>query len=199
MTFKTNLQDFCERGGADPSEVQRVYSAVGTPGCWLGGGSIRRTLLGQPLDSDFDFFFKSEEALGFWQDSLPNTVVKVKETEHHIQYEGTLRGSDLKVILQAIRFKYYTSAEEVLDSFDYTITQVVYDGTYLHTTPEALWDMGRKKLVIHKVTYPVSTMRRMLKYTSQGFTACSGCMKTLFTETINSPDALSQMDITYVD
>jgi hypothetical protein len=62
-----------------------------------------------------------------------------------------------------------------------------------------LWDLGRKRLAIHKVTYPVATMRRMIKYTRQGFNACAGCMATLLRETATSPEAMASLDIAYVD
>jgi len=62
-----------------------------------------------------------------------------------------------------------------------------------------LWDLGRKRLAINRITYPVSTMRRMLKYSKQGFFACGGCMATILQETILSPELHTQLDITYLD
>ena len=64
--FKTNFHDFCERSGCDTADIDRVYEALGN-GAWLAGGAIRRTLIGHALDSDFDFFFKSAEALETWE------------------------------------------------------------------------------------------------------------------------------------
>ena len=196
---KLDFEQFCNRNGNDPSEVQRVWEQVKHEGVYLGGGALRRTLINQPLDSDFDFFFHNQGTLDSWEASLPKTMKLVRETQHHKEYRGTLVGSDTPVTLQAIRFSFYNGVWDVIDSFDYTITQFAFDGESLYTTPEALWDLGRRRLAIHKVTYPVSTMRRMLKYSNQGFTACGGCMQTLFQETLNSPGALYQMDITYVD
>ena len=197
--IKRDLQEFADRSGADTQELLRVWKNTSHRGVWIGGGAVRRTLIKKPLDSDFDFFFKDVDTFKSWEASLPKTIIKVRETKHHTEYKGTLEGSDIPVILQAIQFKYYTDAADVLDSFDYTITQFVTDGHALWTTPEALWDLGRMRLALHKVTYPVATMRRMLKYSNQGFTACGGCMTQLYTMTMDNPDALAQMDITYVD
>lgn len=196
---RRNFVEFCTRSGADHGEVLLVNSIVGN-GAWLGGGAIRRTLIKMKLDSDYDYFFKSQEHFEEWEKKLPVTLKKTRETQHHSQYEGHL-GDKLEtpVIIQAIKFKFYKTAEEVLDSFDYTITQFVLDGNTLVTTTESLWDLGRRKLALHRVTYPVATMRRMIKYTKQGFTACGGCMQDLFTKTMDNPEALLQMDITYVD
>lgn len=198
--LKYNFQEFCNRSGCDSAEVERIYKAFSSVECWLGGGAIRRTLIKQALDSDFDFFFKSVDYKNtFVATAKSKGMSVVRETKHHTELRGTLEGSDLPVVVQAIHFKYYENIEQVLDSFDYTITQFVYDGEFMHTTDEALWDLGRKKLAIHKITYPVATMRRMLKYSNQGFTACGGCMADLYRKTLESTEALGELDIEYVD
>jgi len=197
--IKRNFQNFCDRSGQDTSEVNRIWDNLSHEGVWLGGGSIRRTLSGMPLDSDFDFFFKDVDTFKSWEASLPKGLSKVKETKHHTEYKGVLEGSDIPIVVQAIKFKFYDNAEQVIDSFDYTITQFAFDGTYLFTTPESLWDLGRKRLALHRVTYPVATMRRMIKYSNQGFTACGGCMQELYSLTFDNPEAMAAMDITYVD
>lgn len=50
-----DFDEFCQHSGADPEPVYKVQSAFTNDGAWIGGGAIRRTLIGQPLDSDFDF------------------------------------------------------------------------------------------------------------------------------------------------
>lgn len=198
--FEHNFEDFCDRSGRDCSEVTKVWKELGVDGSWLGGGAIRRTLIGQPLDSDFDFFFDSVESKDSFIKRAESLGFKTtRETKHHTEVRGKVGDSDVPIIVQAIHFQYYGSERQVLDSFDYTISQFLYDGETLYTTTESLWDLGRMKLAIHKVTFPVATMRRMLKYGNQGFTVCGGCMATLFTETMNNPDALGELDIHYVD
>ena len=196
--LRFNLGEFCARSGHDPAELYRVTAAL-PKGGWCAGGALRRTLAGMPLDSDFDFFFRSADELATWEKGLPPSLKLVRETDHHKHWRGAIEGSELPVDIQAIRFRFYDSAEAVIDSFDYTITQFALDGGSLVTTSYALWDLGRRKLAIHKVTYPVATLRRMLKYTRQGFTACAGCMATLMRETASNPDALAALDIEYVD
>ena len=196
VTFE--FADFCERSGCDTAELDRVLSAI-RQDAWIAGGAVRRTLIKQALHSDFDFFFRDADHLAAWEKGLPNTLSLVRETEHHKHWKGTVEGSSLPIDIQAIRFRFYDSPAAVIDSFDYTITQFVLDGGMLITTPYALWDLGRKRLAIHRITYPVATMRRMLKYTKQGFTACAGCMATLLKETATSPEAMAALDIQYVD
>lgn len=196
LTF--DFAEFCERSGCETDELMRILGQVQN-GAWCAGGAIRRTLIKHPLDSDFDFFFRDADHLAEWETKLPGTLALVRETEHHKHWKGTLEGSALPVDVQAIKFRFYGTAAEVIDSFDYTITQFCLEGDTLTTTAHALWDLGRKRLAIHKVTYPVATMRRMLKYTKQGYTACAGCMATLLRETATSPEAMAALDIAYVD
>lgn len=196
--FRTNFHEFCERSGCDTDAIDRVYEAIGG-GAWMAGGAIRRTLIGHALDSDFDFFFKSAEALAEWEGGLPSGLRLIRETEHHKHWRGTIAGSDLPIDVQAIRFRFYETAEDVINSFDYTVTMFVLDDDDMVTTPYALWDLGSRKLAVHKITYPVATMRRLLKYTKQGFTACAGCLQSILKETAASPEAMGQLDIEYVD
>ena len=173
---------------------------VGANGPWLAGGALRRTLAGRPLDSDFDYFFRDAEQLATFAQGLEaRGLKKVRETEHHVQYKGHLAGAMRDVDVQLIRFRYYDTPCAVIDSFDYTICQFAFDGLSVTCGDYSLWDLGRRRLVINRITYPVSTMRRLLKYTKQGFTACGGCLARILTETAQSPELLGQLDIQYVD
>jgi len=129
---------------------------------------------------------------------MQSTTIKtmIREISHAL---GALGDSGIDRDVQCIRFSFYQSAEAVIDSFDYTICMLAFDGATLTLGDFTLWDLGRKRLAIHKITYPVATMRRMLKYASQGFTACKGCLATILTETANQPELRQQLNIEYVD
>jgi len=196
--IRLNFEEFCARSDHKTDDLMRVLNAV-QGDAWCAGGAIRRTISGQALDSDFDFFFADPDKMRRWEGRLPSTLRLVRETEHHKHWRGTIEGSELPVDIQAIKFRYYGSAEQVIDSFDYTITMFCLDNGDLVTTPLALWDLGRKKLAIHRITYPVATMRRLLKYGRQGYTACGGCLSSILRETAASPDAMGRLDTEYVD
>lgn len=201
-----NLIDFLARS-TDASfddttlaAILRALPALSKDGPWIAGGALRRTLLGKEPESDFDFFFRDADQLAAFTSALEGMgLVKVRETAHHVHYRGKLGESGVDRDIQRIRFAFYQNSEAVIDSFDYTICQLAYDGETLTLGEFTLWDLGRRRLAIHKITYPVATMRRMLKYTSQGFTACAGCMATILTETASKPEILQQIGITYVD
>lgn len=200
---RLSLEEFSARSGHRFSEsslcqVLAALPTVSPEGPWLAGGALRRLLIGQPMDSDFDYFFRDLAQLERFQEAMRASGSELKRsTKHHAHYRKSIVDETRDV--QAIHFKFYTSAFDVIDSFDYTITQFAFDGTNLITTAEALFDLGRKRLAIHKVTYPVATMRRLLKYGKQGFTACQGTMAELLRQTANNPAALAELDIAYVD
>lgn len=198
--IKLDLEAFTARSDHRYSEsltkaVVAALPAISEEGPWLAGGALRRLIIGQPQSSDFDFFFRSEEQFEQWCANVNGT--RVRDTQHHRQFRVSVDGEDRDI--QAIKFRFYESAEEVIDSFDYTITQFVTGGQWLTTSAEALFDLGRSRLAIHRVTYPVATMRRMLKYGRQGFAACQGTMAELLRQTARSPEALAHLDIEYVD
>lgn len=201
-----NLEDFLARSTDKPfaettlAAILKGLPSLGSSGPWIAGGALRRTLLGKEPDSDFDFFFRNADQLtAFCADLEARGFTKVRETIHHVHYKGKAGDSAIDRDVQCIRFAFYETAQAVIDSFDYTICQLAFDGETVTLGDFTLWDLGRRRLAIHKITYPVATMRRMLKYTTQGFTACAGCMATILTETASKPELLQQMGVAYVD
>ena len=200
-----NLADFLARSTDKPfadtalAGVLSGLPALSSDGPWIAGGALRRTLLGSEPESDFDFFFRDEAQLTSFATQIEASgFAKHRETQHHVHYRGRIGDGPVRDI-QCIRFAFYKSAAEVIDSFDYTICMLAFDGSKLTLGDFTLWDLGRRRLAIHKVTFPVATMRRMLKYTSQGFTACKGCLAAILKATATSPELLAQLDIEYVD
>lgn len=166
-------------------------------GPWLAGGALRRTLIGMDLDSDFDFFFRDAKQLVKFRVELKASGAKlIRETEHTETFMMKVCGKDR--VIQLIKMSYYESPEEVIDSFDFTITQVAYDGTDIYFGAYTLWDLPRKRLALHKLTYGVATMRRMIKYTDQGFTACQGVMRSILEAVVENPGVI-QSEVQYVD
>lgn len=204
ITF--DFSEFLARSSDDKFDdltIVKVLSglpALGSSGPWLGGGALRRTVLGEEPNSDFDFFFKDANQLAeFGRNIEGRGFYKVRESEHHIEYRGNIGGTGMPRDIQCIRFAYYQNAEAVIDSFDFTICQFAFDGSKMTCGEFSLWDLGRKRLAVHKLTYPVSSMRRMLKYARQGFRACNGAIATILRETASNPALLAAMNITYVD
>lgn len=197
-----NFKDFLERSSTvsvDDLELFTVLKSlpfrVRVAGPWLCGGAVRNTILQKPLDTDLDFFFLNEGQYKDTKEKLKRKFTKDKETEHHVQYSGLIK--DKKYIIQLIKFKYFNNLVECLDEFDYTICQLGYDGRDFVVGEHSLWDLARNRLVVNKITYPVSSTRRLLKYARKGFIACNGTLTTLLEKTKNIDPEF--MEIGYID
>lgn len=164
---------------------------------WLAGGAIRRTLIGDLLTSDLDFFFKSEDDLKqFRKELIDKGAEEVTKNDHQETYSIQIKNKSY--LIQLIKINYYDSVEDVLNSFDFTITQFAYDGKDLICGDYSLWDLARKRLALHKLTYGVATMRRLIKYTNQGYTACAGVMQSILEAVVNNPSVINS-DVQYID
>lgn len=199
-----NLGDFLARSTDQPWEETTLAKilaglpALGFSGPWIAGGALRRTVCRQEPDSDFDFFFRDADQLSAFRAESETRGIKFsRETDHHIEMDGDIAGMHRKI--QLIRFAYYENAAAVIDSFDFTICQFVFDGTTLTCGDHSLWDLGRKRLAVNRITFPLSTMRRVLKYAKQGFNACPGALTTILTAVPDNPALRQHLAIQYVD
>lgn len=210
-----NFKDFLQRFIDEPDKSQFMVLTGGLPlvsvdGPWICGGALRRTLIGQKLDADIDYFFKNKEQLDtFCSEMEYMNFVESNRTDNCITFigrpvigEDTFNDREIEskeqIKVQAIIIGYYDSIEDVIDSFDFTITQFGYDGKDLVCGEFSLWDLARRRLAIHKLTYGVSTLRRLIKYSRQGFTACGGVLADMLQKTLENPSTASS-EVMYVD
>ena len=163
-------------------------------GPWVAGGVLRRLISGEKdIDSDIDVFFANFQQLEAFKDGLRKADCELKREN---EYNSTWLMGELEV--QLIHIKFYKSPAELLDSFDFTLCQLATDGKTLWCAPYALWDIGRKRLVLHRLTYAVASVRRLLKYGAQGFTVCSGAIAQILHEAQKNPETV-ETEVRYVD
>ena len=185
----------------DLSEIIGHLWDFGYPEVYIAGGSVRRTLEGKIdlSETDIDFFFIDQQQYEATrrfiqaQDSCLDS-----ETNDVVNFSVSIRMANKQPItnktfkFQLIKNRYYRTVGDLLDSFDFTICQFATGrDRKLYVGPYSLWDLGRKKLAVNRITFPVSSMRRMIKYTTQGFTACNGCMQTILQTTVEQPHLLN--------
>lgn len=168
---------------------------------WIAGGALRRILLNVKEISDYDFFFTHDSLLVAWEYALVKDFgwIKNRETDHHVEYIKTIDNKEYKI--QAIKM-YYGDVETLFDSFDFTICQFAVSAqnfNQLLYTPEGMIDNLRKRLVINKITYVHSTLRRVLKYSNQGYYACSGCLNMILLKAIEDSEAVLNKNFFYID
>ncbi len=180
----------------DSSELAQALKrlpAVAATGPWLAGGAVRRTIQNEKLDSDFDFFFASAEQFqSFCTDMDAKGAKKERETDFNITFRIPAADKLPELKVQAIRASYHPTLEAMLASFDFSLCQTGYDGTDLVLGPWTLYDLARKRLIPGQISYGVSSLRRMIKYTSQGYSVCAGGLGNMLKQIVDKPEIINQ-------
>ena len=105
--------------------------------------------------------------------------------------------------IQLIKLAWYTDAEHVIDSFDLTVAQFAVQITNsgeaeLVANPISFIDLARKRLVLHRMQFPSSTLRRVIKYSKKGYYACPGSLATI-AQSIASNIQNDDQQFVYID
>lgn len=195
-----NLADFLERHDRKPDERFVAAAQIIEPhpsGPWIVGGSVRRLLDEQKQDSDFDVAFADAGQLETTQARLEGLGFEVKRKEDaHVELVGQIDKKPARI--QLLRITFAATPDAILDSFDFTICQFAYDGTDIIAGPWSMWDLARKKIALHKVTFAASSVRRLTKYAKQGYQFCQGTIVAILEAVAKNP-ALTHAEIDYVD
>ena len=208
MIHNYNFETFFARTSAAylVGEFQNVLEylpTVNKDGPWIAGGALRSLVANEDHVSDYDFFFKSEEQLkearSMLEASAAIKILNKRSNDHCDTYSLVVPDKEYnKFEVQLVHISYYDSVEVLLESFDYTICQFAYDGSDLYTGEYSILDLMRRRLAVNKITYPVSSVRRMIKYTNKNFTACSGCITKVLEKVALEPTSLDTK-IVYID
>jgi hypothetical protein len=211
-----SLDDFWDRYGKseyEDTDFARALDRLPSPavdGPWVAGGSVRRLVSGLAQDSDFDFFFRDQAQFDAFCKDMNSRGAEVQhENDFNITFilpkvkpkpigdnEFSPGGPELKV--QAIRIAFHESLPAVLESFDFSLCQCGWDGTSLLFGQWALFDIAKKRLVPGAIRYGTSTIRRIIKYTRQGFTICGGGIVSILEQVVSDPSII-QSEVEYVD
>ena len=177
-------------------------------GPWIAGGAVRKTMIGEHLDTDFDFFFGNQTQKDLFVDELVEKgASKFSGNETNEVYilpcevPDEMEGEGVKLPemkIQVITLRYYSSLEDVIGSFDFTICQFGWDGDSICVGDFSLWDVARKRLVPLQITYAASSIRRLIKYARQGYTVCGGALGEILNQVVENPEIIQQ-DTQYID
>ncbi len=195
-----DLEEFVSRmmdGSTYPDDIP-AFNKLTPDGPWLCGGALRRLITKEKMDSDFDYFFKDEAQLEAFKKHIQETYGIIDEKNSDLNVSLKIKFNNKEVPVQLIKIGYYKNVEECLQSFDFTICQCGTDGKHLVVGDYTLWDLGRKRLALNELTYGASTVKRMIKYTKQGYTACQGVIVDIL-ERIAADKNLIQATVEYVD
>lgn len=133
---------------------------------WIAGGSIANKMTGNY--SDFDFFFHNEEELGKVKNWLIDNGAKLEfesETAYHIKWNN----KDIDLVRH-----YYSTPTDCISNFDFTVSMVAIDAEGVLYHHENFYEhLAHRALIINKITYPLSTFKRVLKYQKKGYHICN--------------------------
>lgn len=194
--IKYSFEDFKSRYGISiPENWENIIKVIGpkTSGPWIAGGFLRRLFCALPLDSDIDIFCFDEnqrvETIGALNAAFSG--IETAEGEYNSSMLIPFSEDHKSIKVQVIKI-FSLTADAVIDGFDFTICQWAFDGENLIVGPYTIYDTLRKRLAIHKITFPISTARRILKYANQGYTVCAGTLEDMFKWVVADPALLNQ-------
>lgn len=145
--------------------VKSVLAQLHRDGPWLAGGAARKLFFHQPLGgSDLDIFCKNlEQMVTFKVWLIENKARAIANTANNTTYQLG------PVTVQLIDGKQYADHHALLDSFDFNLCQFVYNGEWFVHTEAAMNDYTLRQLTVNKITLPLYSMARVMKYLGQGF------------------------------
>jgi mRNA-degrading endonuclease HigB of HigAB toxin-antitoxin module len=85
--------------------------------------------------------------------------------------------------LQVIKKRYFDNPADIIDSFDITVCQVVFDGDKWYLGPSTARDIRQQNL---RMTFPLApdAIKRLTKYWSYGYRPVSGLLNSI----VNQPE-----------
>lgn len=167
-------------------------------GPWLCGGAVRRFLSNTEDEGDYDIFFKDAASFNLLKEKFKGHIVNENKFNVAIEREG------YKIQLVQFPKPENNSMFDVLDSFDFSLCMVGTDGNNIfysiepETEHNSLNNILDKRIVVNKITYGNSSMRRIFKYIKQGYFMCDGSISTFLNKIAETPDIINE-EIKYID
>ena len=146
----------------------------------IAGGAVRDSLFGDEF-SDIDVFGLTKEDLDLF--------VKLNLTKGHgyklVYFNDNLRTYRKGKIKVQIIYREYEKLTDIIDLFDFTVCQFMYDGEKVICNPSALLDVYHKRIVINHLEplFVFDSLRRVQKYIKKGYTICNGGIKDILDKT----------------
>jgi hypothetical protein len=136
-------------------------------GVFIAGGCLRDYYSGRnPFASDIDVFFQDKAQRRVSLEYLNSKSELLYENENVTR----LLYKNLKI---DIVNKFYESPEHCINSFDFTVAMIAVDKNTVYMDERTLYDLAKRQLMINKITYPLSTLSRVLKYVRKGYKICN--------------------------
>jgi len=132
----------------------------------LAGGVFRKFINPEDKIVDFDLFFKTKDAL---EETKERLVRQGAETIFMCPNGQLFTYVINNLKIQCININLVKDATELLDSFDINASRFALVGNTIVTYNKAIEDVKNKLITFHKITYPLATFKRVIKYQNKGY------------------------------
>lgn len=154
------------------ARIKEIRESLKSLGLMLCGGAINSVFTRNQIN-DLDFYLKDSskivEATEFLTKWFPTEIYR---STNAITFRRKSTKSNKKWAVQLIT-RFVGSPEKIMDDFDFTITQGVYDfeNACFVLGPRFLPDISARRLVfLGKSHFPICALYRTLKYQKRGYT-----------------------------
>jgi hypothetical protein len=172
-------------------------------GAFLAGGAIR-TLISDEEVADFDVFFdvapispEDESKLKAIEDGeildFDDGILVEPPHPRVEEVKRILEREKFKLIFECPERKMFSykkdntkiqlileiqgKPEEIINDFDFFACCAAFDGNFIYFPTQFVRDVKTKKLSINQITYPVATIKRMVKYAAKGYNINGACFQ----------------------
>jgi len=137
--------------------------------CWIAGGSLTKYFSQGTRRGDIDIWFPNQSEFLKAKESLENkdNCTQIYDNSHTIAF------SYKKYRIELIK-NFFESPIETISNFDFTVCSCAIDKKTLYYHETFFIDLAKRRLVINKIPYPLSTLQRIQKYVLKGYFICNG-------------------------
>jgi len=145
---------------------------------WIAGGAIRDYFSEGYISKDVDFFCTDRKTMAKLIILFRNEF----QYKHYLITRNAVKGFGFiygkKIDIDIVK-KPFQNPTLTIDAFDFTVCCFAVNSNNFYYHKSSIFDLIRKRLVIHKLPHPVDTLKRLNKYIGKGFKACNGTLLTL--------------------
>ncbi len=148
---------------------------------WIAGGCLRDYFMGMPLKTDIDLFFPDEANFLLTKKFFKHGKAKtIWESDNGMKVKYNGHTYDL------IKH-YFSDPQSCINDFDFTVCMLAVDKDKVYFGETTFIDLSKRQLMIQKLLFPPSSLRRAFRYYQKGFAMCVGEMAKLVEAIQNMP------------
>lgn len=175
--IKINLHKSRARGIRAQLGMFLDLGFLNTETTWLAGGALRAATYNMMETcneeiADYDMFFRDSLAAAKVEVELESlggeTIFKCPEGKL-----TTVRYNGMKI--QLITEFFYDDMTHLINTFDINACRYATDGDIMVTRYSAIRDTLKHEISLHRIDFPVATMKRIVKYINKGYKLTSAC------------------------